>query len=74
MDVFYSFEHEYFYNVHLVRNWKATVGAKEVLYGWSTRIPVFSLAELFQGVAKLKQNPEELDRILKNHIVRGKVQ
>jgi uncharacterized surface protein with fasciclin (FAS1) repeats len=28
---------------------------------------------MLQGVAKLKQNPEELDRILKNHIVRGKV-
>jgi hypothetical protein len=34
-----------------------------VLIGW-----------MLQGVAKLKQNPEELDRILKNHIVRGKVQ
>ena len=25
----------------------------------------------FQGVSKLKQNPEELGRIVKNHLVRG---
>jgi hypothetical protein len=64
--VFYSFEHEYLYNVqYLHRNWKGTVGAQEFLR--SDRL------NCFQGVAKLKQNPEELDRILKNHIVRGKV-
>ena len=26
-----------------------------------------------QGIEKLKQNPSELERIIKNHIVRGKV-
>ena len=29
--------------------------------------------QLFKGIEKLKQNPEELERIIKNHIVRGKV-
>ncbi|XP_023342203.1 uncharacterized protein LOC111711948 [Eurytemora carolleeae] len=31
------------------------------------------LGGMSQGIEKLKQNPEELERIIKNHIVRGKV-
>ena len=34
---------------------------------------VKALFHMLQGIEKLKQNPEELERIVKNHIVRGKV-
>ena len=48
-------------------------GIKEVSIFHTYLSILNSISKIIQGVNKLKQNPKELERIVKNHLVKGQV-